>query len=54
LHDLTKKDQSWNWGKVQQDAFETLKNRFTTLYHVECDASDFATGAVLSTLKSDK
>jgi hypothetical protein len=37
LHDLTKKDQPWSWGKAQQDAFEMLKNRFTTtpMFHTQ-------------------
>ena len=29
LHDLTKKDHSWIWGVVQQQAFNLLKNSFT-------------------------
>ncbi|KAF8641514.1 hypothetical protein AX16_009935, partial [Volvariella volvacea WC 439] len=28
LHNLTKKDVSFHWGKEQQDAFDTLKNLF--------------------------
>jgi hypothetical protein len=50
---------------LQQKAFEELKRRFTKkpilvpvnyIYplHVESDASDFATGAVLSMLCEDK
>ena len=53
LHDLTKKE------KPQQMVFDMLKKHFTTApilafldidckFHLESDASDFATGAVLS------
>jgi len=59
LSDLTKKDSTWTWGKEQQNAFEVLKKAFTTalvlripndedLFKLSTDASDFATGAVLS------
>jgi transposase InsO family protein len=59
LNDLTKKDHPWIWGDPQQDAFDKLKEAFTTApilaypdndckFRVECDASNFATGAVLS------
>jgi len=59
LSDLTKKDSTWTWGKEQQSAFEMLKKAFTTapvlripndkdLFKLSTDASDFATGAVLS------
>src|SRR5271168_2990812 len=59
LNDLTKKDQPWIWEEAQQDAFEKLKRAFTTApilaypdndckFRVECDASNFASGAVLS------
>ena len=59
LSDLTKKDSIWNWGIEQQNAFETLKKAFTTTlvlkipndedpFKLSTDASDFATGAVLS------
>jgi len=59
LSDLTKKDCTWNWGIEQQDAFEMLKKAFTTApvlripnnedpFKLSTDASDFATGAVLS------
>ena len=65
LNDLTKKDQAFEWKESQQTAFDTLKQRFTTApilafpdidkqFHLETDASDFATGAVLSILKDDK
>ena len=65
LNDLTKKDQTFEWKELQQTAFDTLKQQFTTTpilafpdidkqFHLEMDASDFATGTVLSILKDDK
>ena len=65
LHDLTKKDQPFEWKDPQQTAFDTLKRRFTTApilafpdidkqFCLETDASDFATGTVLSILKDDR
>jgi len=59
LSDLTKKDSIWTWGKEQQNAFEVLKKAFTTApvlripndenhFKLSTDASNFATGAVLS------
>ena len=65
LNDLTKKDQAFKWKDSQQIVFDTLKQRFTTApilafpdidkqFCLETDASDFATGAVLSILKDDK
>ena len=61
LHTLTKKDQPWVWGEEQETAFKTLKKAFTTApilripddenpFRLETDASEFATGAVLSQL----
>ena len=61
LVDLTKKDQPWVWESAQQVAFEALKEAFTTApilripddfnpFRLSTDASDFATGAVLSQL----
>jgi hypothetical protein len=58
---LTKKDQPWTWSDDQEQAFQALKQAFTTApilripddvnpFHLETDASDFATGAVLSQL----
>ena len=59
LNDLTKKDTPFAWKEAQQTAFDTLKHHFTTapilaypdndrIFCLETDASDFATGAVLS------
>ena len=65
LHETMRKDKKWNWGEKQQKAFEELKRRFTTEpvlvtpdldkeMRVEADASDFATGGVLSIKCEDK
>jgi hypothetical protein len=59
LNDVTKKNTPFTWKEAQQTAFDTLKNRFTTapilaypdndrIFYLETDASNFATGAVLS------
>jgi transposase InsO family protein len=56
---LFKKDVSFRWGQKEQEAFDALKVAFTTskfLQHpdedkpfiVECDASDYGIGGVLS------
>ena len=65
LNDLTKKDEPFVWKEAQQEAFDKLKMLFTTApvlafpdndcqFRLESDASEFATGAVLSMLKEDK
>ena len=59
LNMLTRKDKKWKWEKAQQKAFEQLKGIFTTRpllvapdldkeFRVKADASNFATGGVLS------
>ena len=59
LHEMTRKETKWSWGERQQRVFEELKQRFMTEpvlvipdldkeMRVEADASDFATGGVLS------
>ena len=59
MNRLTRKDEKWKWGEEEQAAFEQLKAVFTTRpvlatpdldreFRVEADASNFATGGVLS------
>jgi hypothetical protein len=59
LHDLTEKDAPFTWGVAQKQAFNTLKEAFTSklvlaLWELhrktwlEVDASGFATGGVIS------
>lgn len=58
---LTQKEQPWIWEDTQEQAFNSLKEAFTSApilkipddinpFRLETDASDFATGAVLSQL----
>ena len=65
LTDLTQKDKVFTWGTVEAEAFAALQTCFTTApilaypdndcqFRLETDASDFATGAVLSIQKDDK
>ena len=62
---LTKKDIKWQWRKEQQEAFDKLKGIFTTRlvlaapdldkeFRIEVDASNYATGGVLSIKCSNK
>ena len=64
LHDLTKKDVPWTWGKAQQEAFNAIKDRFCNepilnVYdpelpmHIEVDTSGFAVGGILSQKHED-
>jgi len=59
LHEMTRKENKWSWRERQQRVFEELKERFTTEpvlvtldldkeMRIEADASNFATGGVLS------
>ena len=58
LHELTRKDQKWEWGSRQEESFKMLKKQFTTepvlvvpdldrKIRMEVNASDYATGEVL-------
>jgi len=62
---LTRKDVKWQWKEEQQKAFDELKRIFTTKpvlvapdldkeFRVEADASNYATGGVLSMKDSDE
>jgi len=64
LHVLVRKEQKWKWEKEQEKVFEKLKVGFTTepvlaildidrKMRVKADASDYATGGVLSTKYED-
>src|SRR5258707_15530678 len=59
LHVLTQKSKNWSWCAAEQQAFDALKNAVTSapmlalpsksgLFRLQCDASNFATGAGLS------
>ena len=59
LHNLTKKENPFHWEEPQQVVFNMLKLHFTMapilafpdidcIFRLESDASDYATGAVLS------
>jgi len=65
LHVLVRKEQKWKWEKEQEEAFGKLKAVFMTEpvlaipdidreMRIEADASDYATGGVLSTKCEDR
>jgi len=65
LNMLTRKDKKWQWEEAQQKAFDELKQVFMTKpvlvapdldkeFRVEADASNYATGEVLSMKCLDK
>src|SRR5258705_163873 len=64
LYALTHKTQHWVWGSPKQEAFDALKKAVTSTpiltfpsqsghFCLECDASNFATRAVLSQVQAD-
>ena len=64
LHMLVRKEQKWKWKKEQEEAFGKLKAVFTMELvlaipdidkeiRIKTDASDYATGGVLSTKCED-
>src|SRR5260370_24746623 len=64
LYALTCKTQRWVWGSLEQEAFDALKKAVTSTpiltfpsqsgcFCLKCDASNFATGAVLSQAQAD-
>ncbi|QRW24326.1 Retrotransposable element Tf2 protein [Rhizoctonia solani] len=64
LYNLLKKDSNWRWESAEQQSFDSLKKCLTSAplllqpdttrqFYVECDASDYATGAILSQRNSE-
>src|SRR5258707_12723423 len=64
LHVLTCKLKDWSWGAAEQQAFDALKSAVTSApmlaflsksgpFHLECDASNFAMGAILLQQQED-
>lgn len=64
LTKLLRKDCKWTWDTTQHDSFNMLKQSFLSepvlmfpntdqQFTVECDASDFALGAILSQIGTD-
>src|SRR5258708_30601517 len=64
LYALTCKTQQWVWGSAEQEAFDALKEAITSApvltfpsqngrFHLKCNASNFATSAVLSQVQAD-
>src|SRR5258707_10291049 len=65
LHVLTQKSKDWSWGAAEQQAFDVLKSTVTSAptltfpsksspFRLECDASNFTTGAVLLQQQEDR
>ncbi len=65
LNALTRKSKPWRWGREEQEGFDALKKAVTSApvlafpsdrgrFRLECDASNFATGAILSQLQGDQ
>src|SRR5258708_6033188 len=65
LHALTQKSKDWSWGAAKQQAFDALKSAVTSAptlafpsksspFHLECNASNFTMGAVLSQQQEDR
>ncbi len=64
LHALTHKSKDWPWGAAEQQAFDVLKSAVTSApmlafpsksgpFCLECNTSNFTTGAVLSQQQED-
>src|SRR5260370_31112855 len=63
LHMLTWKSKDWSWGAAEQQAFDALKSAVTSTtlafpsksgpFCLECNASNFAMGAVLLQQQED-
>src|SRR5260221_155325 len=64
LHALTCKSKDWLWGAAEQQAFDALKSAVTSVpmlafpsksspFHLECNTSNFATGAILLQQQED-
>ncbi len=65
LHALTHKLKDWSWGAAKQQAFDALKSAVTSAltltflsksgpFCLECDASNFTMGAILSQQQEDE
>ncbi len=65
LHMLTQKLKDWSWGAAEQQAFDVLKSTITSTpmltfpsksgpFCLECNASNFTMGAVLSQQQEDR
>jgi len=64
LHQLTKKEKEWQWGKEEQNAFDKLKalvtaepvlahTKLDNQFELEVDTSGYVVGAVLLQHKED-